>query len=349
MSIKYIAELEGLRGVSILLVFLSHAWLGHVIPGGLGVTIFFFISGYIITELLIREYNEFGKINILDFYLKRISRLMPALLVYLFFSAALQLSTGSVVVWIELTSAVLYFANYYGIFIGYSNEQFISPYGIVWSLSVEEHFYMVYPLLCSFFFARQKKFLVILITAVVAALMWRSYLVYDLGLDQLSHYRIYKATDTRFDSIVYGVLFSVLSRNIKFVRVVSSGHALVVGFSLLVLSLLITDPAYRETLRYSMQGLALMLVFQHLLFKSDVLMAILRFKFILFFGKISYSLYLYHWLVFVVIEHYFKMGPIWFKLILMIPISIIFATISFYYVERPGLRYGAKLRARLPG
>jgi len=66
-----IIALDGLRAVSILLVLFSHAWLGHIIPGGLGVTIFFFISGFIITQLMTSEWDSAGSVDIKKFYLRR--------------------------------------------------------------------------------------------------------------------------------------------------------------------------------------------------------------------------------------------------------------------------------------
>lgn len=342
MNIKYIAELDGLRGISIILVLLSHAWLGHFVPGGLGVTIFFFISGYIITSLLMREREVCGDINIKKFYLRRFFRLMPALLVYLFVSVLVKLAYGLHVSLSELMSALFFYANYYGIFFGFSNEGLISPFTIVWSLSVEEHFYLVFPLLSAVLFGRARYFLVILLASIIFALAWRIYLVYGVGFDNLNHYRIYKSTDTRFDSIVFGVLFAVLSRHDRCFSFLSTNFSLIVGSSLILLSLLIRDDSFRETVRYSIQGVGLLFVFQHLIFGSPFLKSLLRLRLLVFFGKISYSLYLYHWLVFVMIEHALSSESLALRFFVMISFSILFAMTSRYFVERPGLNFGAK-------
>ena len=76
-----IPSLDGIRAVSILIVFLSHAGLGHLIPGGFGVTVFFFLSGFLITSLLIREYDRNGRISLPLFYIRRVLRLGPPILV----------------------------------------------------------------------------------------------------------------------------------------------------------------------------------------------------------------------------------------------------------------------------
>ena len=84
---SYIPSLDGLRAVSIALVFLSHVGFGHVVPGGFGVTIFFFLSGYLITGILVRELAGSGSIDLLRFYARRLRRLLPALLLQFRFGA----------------------------------------------------------------------------------------------------------------------------------------------------------------------------------------------------------------------------------------------------------------------
>jgi peptidoglycan/LPS O-acetylase OafA/YrhL len=96
--------LDGLRAVSILLVLVSHAWLGHIVPGGLGVTIFFFISGFIITRLMISEWDKTGTISIKKFYIRRFFRLMPALIVFVVLSLITMQLAHVNWTWTELSS-----------------------------------------------------------------------------------------------------------------------------------------------------------------------------------------------------------------------------------------------------
>src|SRR4029077_12459985 len=141
-----IPSLDGLRAISILIVLVSHAGYGTVVPGGLGVTIFFFLSGYLITTLLLDENKRSGRINIGKFYLRRVFRLFPPLLVTLVIAyslVALGLLDGGIS-WAGVLAQLLYFANYYGLFFDPGNTTAAGT-GILWSLAVEEHFYMVYP------------------------------------------------------------------------------------------------------------------------------------------------------------------------------------------------------------
>src|SRR5258706_8832372 len=115
-AFAYQPVLDGWRAVSILLVLLSHGGLDQVVPGGLGVTIFFFISGFLITSLLISEFQRDGRISLKNFYLRRFWRLAPPLICYIIFSALLIVLFLKTVNPGEFLSAILYFANYYSIF-----------------------------------------------------------------------------------------------------------------------------------------------------------------------------------------------------------------------------------------
>ena len=113
--------LDGLRAVSILLVVISHLGFGHIVPGGLGVTIFFFISGFIITRLLLLEDAGSNSISLVGFYIKRVFRLAPALMVYILLCVV---GFGALRKWIpieDILAAVFYSANYYTIFHGWGD------------------------------------------------------------------------------------------------------------------------------------------------------------------------------------------------------------------------------------
>ena len=145
---EVIPSLDGLRAISVLLVVLGHSGLDAIVPGGLGVTIFFFLSGYLISTLMLAEHDKTGGINILHFYARRVFRLMPPLIVSLAIAYGLTYSG-----WLAggitskgLAAQLLYFANYYGLFYDPGNTV-PDGTGILWSLAVEEHFYIFYPLL----------------------------------------------------------------------------------------------------------------------------------------------------------------------------------------------------------
>lgn len=340
--------LDGLRAFSILLVVLSHAGLGHWVPGGLGVTIFFFISGFIITRLLIHEVEQTTEIAIAPFYLRRFARLFPALLCYVCLSLLVLKFTAVNFDGLEVWAVFLYFVNYYGIYLGPAAEEFVSPFSITWSLAIEEHFYLAFPLIFTALIGNTRRFIYTLIFLLGAILLWRCYLVYGVGLTDLPRYRLYKASDTRIDSIIWGVLFSVCwARFAHFRAKIQAPWCWCSGASLLFVSLLIRDEAFRESWRYSIQGLGLFLLCYALVINQGYLSAILRSGFMQYLGKISYSLYLYHWLLYGVLDYYAGSWSVAARLSLMLPMSFLLASASYHAVEQPGIRWGRKLINRL--
>ena len=139
-----IPSLDGIRAVSILMVVVSHCGLGKWVPGGFGVTIFFFLSGYLITTLMRREHAKTGTLSLNDFYIRRCLRILPPSFIVIAISLLLALIFHETLSWVGVFANVAYFTNYYECFGGRSD---IPGLNILWSLAVEEHFYMVFPLL----------------------------------------------------------------------------------------------------------------------------------------------------------------------------------------------------------
>ena len=141
-----IPSLDGLRAISILIVFMAHARLSPYLPGGFGVTIFFFLSGFLITTLFYREAERYGQIDLKAFYLRRALRLSPPLLVTLAITytlVSLGLFLGKIDP-LAIASQVFYFYNYYSVFVPDSTEG-ARGLNVLWSLAVEEHFYLIFP------------------------------------------------------------------------------------------------------------------------------------------------------------------------------------------------------------
>ena len=210
--LEVIPSLDGIRAISVLIVVLGHSGLEALVPGGLGVTIFFFLSGYLITTLMLTEHKRTGGINILNFYTRRVFRLMPPLLVSLAIAYGLTyagLLSGGVTS-TGLAAQLLYFANYYGLFFDPGNT-IPDGTGILWSLAVEEHFYIVYPLLMTLMLGsalRPRTIGALLGIGCLVVLAWRIHLVQSPGF--VSD-RTYYASDTRIDSIIYGCILAVVT------------------------------------------------------------------------------------------------------------------------------------------
>jgi peptidoglycan/LPS O-acetylase OafA/YrhL len=350
-----IPSLDGLRAISILIVLLSHAGYGTVVPGGLGVTIFFFLSGYLITTLLMDESERSGRIDIGKFYLRRAFRLFPPLVVTLVIAYSLVefgLLDGGIS-WAGVLAQLLYFANYYGLFYDPGNTTAAGT-GILWSLAVEEHFYMIYPALMVGLLAlglSRLRIIVVLAMACLAVLAWRMHLA---GHPNFLPERTYYSSDTRVDSIIFGCLLALAAnpRDEKpgmsnpFLQPMSAA-LLAAAAIVMMITIVWRDVYFRETFRYSLQGLALMPVFYFAIrYAAHFPFALLNHPWVVKTGVYSYAIYLIHYIVVNVIE---KNSP-WlatFKPLLVLVtfvIAALYAAILDVYVDSYFRRLRKKFR-----
>lgn len=311
-----IPSLDGLRAVSVLIVAVSHAGAGDFVPGGLGVTIFFFLSGYLITTLLLSEHERYGAISISNFYIRRMFRLLPPLLVTLAVAYALTYAglLGGGISLGGLLSQLFYFANYYSIFFDTGNS-IPSGTGILWSLAVEEHFYIVYPGLFAILLASRleaRRIAMVFGGLCLAVLAWRFYLV---GTPGFAPERTYYASDTRIDSILFGCILAVAFNPVRWQAGRSDAQSdaapmrlfdwglLAVAALVVLATVVVRDQTFRETVRYTLQGLALMPVFYLSIRHAHRLpFSLLNHPLVARVGVYSYAIYLIHQVVIRAIE-----------------------------------------------
>lgn len=345
----YKPYLDGARGVAILLVAISHGGFGEIIPGAFGVTIFFFVSGYLITSLLLHEQTTHGEVILLNFYMRRMWRLMPALLCYVFLSFVITTVLTLKVNFLEPLSAIFYISNYYSIYPGYKvMDAAYSFYAVLWSLAIEEHFYLLFTPLIAFVKSR-KKLLFIIMALITLPLVERIILGQFTSPNFLADYT-YHATDTRIDSIAYGCFLAAIGYR----RIFNINSVIIFGLGLcgILLSLLYRDEYFRSVIRYSLQGVSLYLIFNELIFseKLKFIRLILSNNAIVYIGKLSYSMYLYHWFAVVILMVYVgvaEISPLWQAGYWSITLGM--SLLSYYFVELPTLKmrikYGSSVQA----
>ena len=200
---KHLPALDGLRAVAVFVVISYHAGLMKGIPGDLGVTLFFVLSGFLITWLLLREFAATGSISIRSFYARRALRIFPAYYVFILFSLAVDTALGHR--WSRglIAVAFTYLVNYYNAFNGHP----ITSIAHAWSLAVEEQFYLLWPLACLSLLRRSRASAARAVALViVATVAWRSVLY--LLLHAPASY-VYNAFDTRCDSLAIGCLIAL--------------------------------------------------------------------------------------------------------------------------------------------
>lgn len=304
LPFQTIPSLNGIRAVSVLIVMLAHAGYGEIIPGGFGVTVFFFLSGYLITSLLLNEYEHTGSIGIGNFYIRRFFRLFPPLFLTLaiaYLLVFINVLPGGITLY-GVLSQIFYFANYYAIFVDFGGK---IPDGtvILWSLAVEEHFYIFYPvvlLALTGFGLRRREIGYVFAFVCVAVLLWRIYLSHQPGFHPA---RTYFGTDTRIDSILYGALLALWSNPMDGLaergRMSVRQWMLVAGaLCLVAFTFVYRNENFRETFRYSLQGVALYPLFYYAVrFHDNVVFRPLNWTWIGRIGVWSYSIYLIHLIV----------------------------------------------------
>lgn len=346
---RNIKQLDGIRGLSILIVFFSHLGLGHLVPGGFGVTVFFFISGFLISKLLIYEFEQSKTLNFKNFYIRRAFRLYPALL---FFSALVILLIvfhNVRLIPSQIVAALMYFENYYYVyFINYQEQhQLYSIFKILWSLSIEEHYYLFYPLFLFLTYSRVRLHLILTILFLVIPLLFRLYYVEILVDPKLYEKYNYSLTHTRIDSILYGSLLAYLlfkgSRGEKILAFLQNKWLLILSLAVLLFTFVYRDDSFRETYRYTLQGIFLAPVIVFAIYGNQSLLNKLFFtnKVFVYIGKLSYSIYLFHWLAIPLATLYFtKFGLQWQLFVLTVTISL--SLFSYYRVEMPFVKLRKK-------
>jgi peptidoglycan/LPS O-acetylase OafA/YrhL len=347
-SIRHIPSLDGLRAVSFLLVFVAHAGLEQFVPGGFGVTIFFFLSGFLITTLLRAEFEKNAHISVRHFVLRRTLRILPPF--YLVLVGAILLSLAidppGTLYAPAVIAQMLQYTNYWIVSHGFEGQP--SGTGVYWSLAVEEHFYLVFPWL---FIGMQRigwtarKQAMFLWSLCLIVLLWRVYLVFGW---HVAVRRTYLASDTRIDSILFGCALAVWKnpvmdevplheRRWKYAYVPSALLTLAV-------CLVVRGDQFRETLRYSLQGAALTVLFVAAIrYHAWGVFAWLNNRALAFIGLLSYSLYLLHLAALMQVQRELpSAGPI-VQALLAFAIAFAVAWLIYVTVERPC----ARLRKRL--
>lgn len=343
-----VPSLDGLRAVSILVVLLAHFVSSEIFPGGVGVYVFFVISGFLITRLMFAEANKQGSVSLPAFYARRILRLYPVIIVYAAVVIGLKILSGSPYNLIEPASALGYFTNYlYNYYYNHGIRP-IMPFEVFWSLSIEEHFYILFPITFLLFRGYPVRLLVALAGLCTACLGLRLFMAW-LHPEYVQTLVFYLCSQYRLDSIGFGVMVAAAceidqGRQIL-LRFARPGYVGVAA-SVILACLLIRDPWFRETLRYSFLGAAIAVLVSATLFAP-------RYRFAHWFlnsgplrwiGRLSYSLYVWH-------EGVSSFLPVpdmatWERAVIHSAAAFAVASISYYGVERPFLALRGRFRSK---
>ena len=348
-TLGYEPALDGLRAAAVLAVLFFHSGLSWAKGGFLGVDAFFVLSGFLISALLLREWEKTGTIRLADFWWRRARRLFPALVLVL---AAVALYAAVLAEPHELSqirddgsATVLYLANWHFIGTGHSYfEQFAtpSPFRHCWSLAIEEQFYVIWPLIA--FGAlrlggKTQALLVILASALGAASATSMIVLFDPRADVS---RVYYGTDTRAQALLVGALLAMLWTAHPIVtgrpaRALLHGAALVSACALGWFWCFATGNAawlYRGGFlgHAVLVGIVIMSAMQP---SRGPIGRALSCAPLPSLGKISYGVYLWHWPVFVALSptRFDLPTPLLFAL--RMGATLLLAVGSYVLVEKP--------------
>ena len=357
---KYLPSIDSLRAIAVIAVIIYHIDANYLPGGFLGVDLFFVLSGYLISSLIIKEYKSTGTVNLYNFYVRRARRLLPA--VYFMITVVLIIIT--------LFNGVLLKKSYLDALFGYiysSNWWYIfhkldyfdsfgsqSPFKHLWSLAIEEQFYMFFPLIFLIFNRKSKSnngnsklnknFIYVVLSLILVSLI-AHILLFDIN----NINRIYFGTDTRAFSLLVGVVGAILypmdrlsERTTKKDNMIYSIVSLV---SILALIGIMINTSEYNTWLYRGGFLLVAIIGLIIIISSGrqytFMSKLLSFKPFVFIGKISYSLYLWHFPILVVTTPVSEIGnPNLFYVTLRIILIFLVATGSYMFVETPIRKLG---------
>ncbi|MGI8992263.1 MAG: acyltransferase family protein [Bryobacteraceae bacterium] len=344
LSEPQIPIISGLRAVAVFLVIFFHLGIEWM-PGGTGVLIFFVISGFLITWLLLKENSRKGSVSLRRFYARRTLRIFPAFYVYAAITLALLIGLHKHVDWPQTVAALLYYANYYQAIHGDPGTAFSHT----WSLGIEEQFYLCWPAL--FYLLRNRPNTLMRVTGSVIAAVW----IYRFILKFVFHVwqgYFYEAFDTRMDHLLIGCLLAMLlfySRGHRgWLLICGRPIVTAVTVALLVVSVLAelrwTD-LYRDTWGFIANPLLCALLIPQLIsLRALAFVGWLDWGPVKYLGSISYSLYLYQQLLLEPVQKALKMAPRIVQSAGSIAVLIVVASASYWIVEKPFLRIKKRLQ-----
>ena len=352
---RYITGLDGIRAIAVIMVLAYHLKLALFKSGFLGVTVFFVLSGYLITGILISEVEEEGTIDLKNFWLRRIRRLVPAVMsmavVIIFVSAVVNriiFTKGCK----DFLASVLGFNNWWQIFnkVSYFEAAGVpSPFTHCWSLAIETQFYLIYPLILLGIYklvksreeGRAKRGLLFAGVTLLLALI-SVILMIVLFDPQQDASRVYYGTDTRAFSLLFGALLAILWEYQMVPRRLSASVNMVLG-SVSFAVLLVMTIAINGSSNFWYRGgqffgtiLTVLMVYA-VSGRKTWLSRFLSNPVLKWIGDRSYSIYLWHYPIILLISKGIKAS--WWITLIEIVLSVVLAELSYRFIETP-IRYG---------
>ena len=338
-GLAYVPALDGIRALSVLLVMAFHLEVAGFAGGFLPVSLFFTLSGYLITQLILDEFDSTGRFSLLDFWSRRFRRLMPAALLGIAVVAGTALAIESLRsprLRGDLGAALGYVANWR---FASSSQTYAdlfsngaSPVQHFWSLAIEEQFYVVFPLLMAGLLIRARRS----VGLVLAGLMAMSVVA---GLLADSRNLIYYGTHVRAAELLAGaVLATLLPIGRAISARVANAFAVIAAAGVVVLGVAVATVSIDDGIVYSGGLAAFSLVSVAVIIGSLVpgpVNWLMSRRPLVSIGRVSYGLYVFHWPVIVVLDEQ-RVGLDGFGLVLVrVVVTVSITLVSYFLIENP--------------
>lgn len=356
-SLRYIPSLDGLRAIAVALVLAFHAGVPLFAGAFIGVDVFFVLSGFLITVLLLDEIQKTGRIHLRNFYIRRALRLIPALLLVIVALNVLSLlflpNSGRLLVLRESVIALFYVSNWARAFdvvpMGFLNH--------TWSLASEEQFYILWPLMLLLLvrlrLSGRALFSVVMGVAILSWL-WRCIIIAsgaDVG-------RVYHALDTRLDPMMVGCAFAITLKYglVKLYSVSSAMRSWIPALALGVIVLMGMLLRYQLSASYFI-GITITIICTITILyfiltpfanPGGWFKQLLENKVLVYIGRISYGIYLWHLLIFRVFWQMFNVESWVVVFFVGSALTLIVASLSYFLIEKRALKLKTRFTANMP-
>ncbi|MDW4582218.1 acyltransferase family protein [Staphylococcus saprophyticus] len=352
---RYMPGLDGLRAIAVIGIIIYHLNKQWLSGGFLGVDTFFVISGYLITSLLLFEYESTGVINLKQFWLRRIKRLIPAVLVLVVtVTLATLIFKPEQIISIkhDAFAAIFYVSNWWYIAtdVNYFEQFAFMPLKHLWSLAIEEQFYIVFPIVLIALLLKIKKYRNVTLIFWIISLISLLLMVW-IPQPHMQHSRVYFGTDTRLQTMLLGVILAFIWPPFKLKQNPNPSLRFIIdsigAIGILILLLLFikvddnSDWIYNGGF-YLISGITLFVIIS-VVHPSGYFAKLIGNPFFVYIGKRSYSLYLWHFPVISFLHSYYVEGQVpLYVYALDILLTIFFAEISYRFIETPFRKQGFK-------
>ena len=337
---NYVPSLDGIRGIAVLLVLSFHGSYGYFPGGWIGVDLFFVLSGYLITSLLQNEYLTSGRISLANFYIRRILRLFPPLVIFILLANVLWPFlhvTHDANRLISALASLFYFANLIP-------NDVLGPFMHLWSLSVEEHFYVFWPIITSAYLFKisfKNQLVVLASTIILLAIVRVSIYNSSLLADPLAV--AYRFTLCRIDAILLGALFALVEQHKKIRVWGNKNYLMYIGLPICFFAI-VEYVSLSNKYWYSggfiiTNTLCLLAVIFAVRNPTNLFLANKAFRWI---GRRSYGIYVYHMPIFLAFEGLrtpHSLVNLALVTLFRVSATLIIAELSFRFIEQPILKY----------